>query len=399
MNRQEQLLIFILVTIQFTHVVDFMMMMPLGKQFMELYTIEPQQFSLLVSSYAFAAFLAGLGGSLFIDRFDRRSVLLLLYAGFAMGTISCGLANSYGLLLAARALTGMFGGLLGATVFAIVGDVIPFERRGRAIGLIMTGFSVASIVGVPTGIYLASIYGVRMPFLAIGSLAAVFFALAWWVLPAMRSHLQTIDGNSAHATPKEVVNAVLNDRNQRKALLFTLVLMLGHFTIIPFIAPYMQMNIGFSEKEVAMLYGVGGTVTAICLPVFGRLADRYGHVLVFGIASAAALFSIFAITNLPPVALPVALLATSSFFMVASGRSVPATTLVTSVVKPEKRGSFMSIRQSVNEAGLGLSSFISGLIVVKNPDGCLGHYEIAGYFAILMSIVAVWLAKRLRTVS
>ena len=161
----------------------------------------------------------------------------------------------------------------------------------------------------------------------------------------------------------------------------------------------MQLNIGFTSKEVALLYAIGGAVTVVCLPLFGRLADRFGHILIFTLASIVALFSIFAITNLPPVILPLALLTTASFFLVASGRNVPATTLVTSVVKPENRGSFMSIRASINEAGLALSSFIAGMIVIENPDGSLGHYQYAGYFAILMSVIAIVLARKLKTVS
>lgn len=399
MEKNEKLLLLILIIIQFTHVVDFMMMMPLGKQFMDGYAIEPHQFSLLVSSYAFAAFAAGLVGSLFIDRFDRRHVLLVLYTGFALGTIACGLAPTYGVFLVARALTGAFGGILGATVLAIVGDVVPYERRGRAIGLLMTAFSAASIAGVPTGIYLAATFGVGMPFFAVGGLSLVFLVLSFFVIPSLTGHLRQVDGANVHATPRQVVSMVARSPNQRKALLFTIVLMLGHFTIIPFIAPYMQMNIGFRETDVALLYAVGGLVTVVCLPLFGRLSDKFGHAQVFTIASVGALFSIFAITNLPAVGLIVALVATSSFFMVASGRNVPATTLITSVVKPENRGSFMSIRQSVNEAGLGLSSLIAGFLVVKNPDGSLGHYEYAGYFAIAMSIVAVFLARRLKSVS
>jgi MFS transporter, DHA1 family, inner membrane transport protein len=204
---------------------------------------------------------------------------------------------------------------------------------------------------------------------------------------------------TVNTSPREIIRLVSSDPNQLRALLFSLVLMLGHFTIIPFIAPYMQLNIGFTSREVALLYAIGGAVTVICLPLFGRLADRFGHILIFTLASILALFSIFAITNLPPVILPLALLTTASFFLVASGRNVPATTLVTSVVKPENRGSFMSIRASINEAGLALSSFIAGMIVIENPDGTLGHYQYAGYFAIIMSVFAIILARKLKTVS
>jgi DHA1 family inner membrane transport protein len=399
MIKNENLLILLLAALQFTHIVDFMIMMPLGKQFMDLYDINPQQFSLLVSAYAFAAFAAGLSGAMFIDRFDRRHALLVVYLGFTIGTLACAFAPSYGFLLTARAFTGAFGGTLGALVLAVIGDIVPFQRRGAAIGKIMISFSAASIAGVPTGIYLADLYGTSAPFLVVGLLSCVFLVLSFFVIPPLRHHFQQKDGVTVNTSPREIIRLVSSDPNQLRALLFSLVLMLGHFTIIPFIAPYMQLNIGFTSKEVALLYAIGGAVTVVCLPLFGRLADRFGHILIFTLASVVALFSIFAITNLPPVILPLALLTTASFFLVASGRNVPATTLVTSVVKPENRGSFMSIRASINEAGLALSSLIAGLIVIENPDGTLGHYQYAGYFAIIMSVVAIILARKLKTVS
>ncbi|WP_020537954.1 MFS transporter [Lewinella cohaerens] len=399
MIKNENLLILLLAALQFTHIVDFMIMMPLGKQFMELYDINPQQFSLLVSAYAFAAFAAGLFGAMFIDRFDRRHALLVVYLGFTIGTLACAFAPSYGIFLASRAFTGAFGGTLGALILAVIGDIVPFQRRGAAIGKIMISFSAASIAGVPAGIFLADEYGTSAPFLVVGALSCAFLVLSYFVIPPLRHHFQQKDGVTINTSPREIIRLVSSDPNQLRALLFSLVLMLGHFTIIPFIAPYMQLNIGFTSREVALLYAIGGAVTVICLPLFGRLADRFGHILIFTLSSILALFSIFAITNLPPVILPLALMASASFFLVASGRNVPATTLVTSVVKPESRGSFMSIRASINEAGLALSSFIAGMIVIENPDGSLGHYQYVGYFAIIMSVVAIILARKLKTVS
>lgn len=395
--RNERLLLVVLAIIQFTHIVDFMIIMPLGKKFMGIFEINPQQFSLLVSAYAFSAFLAGLVGAMFIDRFDRKHALLVLYVGFMAGTLACAYAPSYPVFLAARALTGAFGGTLGAMVLAIVGDVVPLERRGSAMGWVMMAFSVASVVGVPAGIFLAAAYGVRAPFLLLGLLALAISFLIYFVVPSLRDHLGT-EGHS-HPTPGQIVSAIARNPNQRLALLFTLVLMLGHFTIIPFIAPYMQLNIGFGDEQIGLVYSVGGALTVVCLPLFGRLADRFGHAHVFGIASFFALFSIFAITNLPPVAISIALVATSSFFVVASGRNVPATTMITAVVRPENRGSFMSIRQSVNEAGLAFSSFVAGLIITEQPDGSLGNYQIVGYLAIGMSILAILLARRLRAIA
>ncbi len=394
--KNEKLLLFILATIQFTHVVDFMIIMPLGATFMKIFDITPGQFSLIVSSYAISAFFMGLVSAMFIDRFDRKTALLLFYAGFIIGTFACSIAPDYYFFLLARSATGMFGGILAALVFSIVGDVIPYERRASALGWVMTAFSVASIVGVPAGIYLAAEFGWRMPFVIIGVLSLGFFLLSIYVVPSMKGHL--VKG-ATKGNPLDAFIQIWNDPNQVRALSFSVILILGHFTIIPFIAPYMELNIGFTKYDVTYIYMIGGVCTAVLLPLVGQIADRYGNARVFTISSIFALVSIYAITNLPAVSMIVALCATSSFFIVASGRSVPATTMVTSVVKPENRGSFMSVRSSVNELGLGVSSFIAGLIIIEMPDGSLGNYEYVGYIAIVMSIVAIIVAQKLRVVA
>jgi DHA1 family inner membrane transport protein len=396
MNRKEYLLLAILALIQFSHIIDFMIIMPLGKQFIEAFDISPRQFSFIVSAYAFTAFFAGLISAMFIDRHDRKKVLLILYVGFTAGTLACAAAPSYLVLLLARGLTGAFGGTLAALILSIVADLFPMERRGRAMGIIMTAFSAASVAGVPAGIFLAAAFSWHAPFLVIGLLCFVNIFVIYFALPPLRQHLES---GQAPMSPLLALGAVLTNRNQLRALLFTLVLMLGHFSIIPFIAPYMQLNIGFKDHEVAYIYTLGGLTTVFSLPLFGRLADTRGNIPIFIISSTLALFSIFAITHLPPVSMALALCVTSSFFIVASGRNVPAVALVASVVRPENRGSFMSVRGSINEMALALSSLIAGLIVTQNPDGTLVNYPLVGYFAIGMSILAIFLATRLRMVA
>lgn len=392
---QERIILFLLAVVQFSHVLDFMIIMPLGAQFMRIFDISPQQFSLIVSSYAGTAFVVSLFGAMFIDRFDRKQALLYTFIGFTIGTLACGMASNYYFFLIARSLTGAFGGLLSALVLSIIGDTIPLKRRGHAMGMVMTAFSVASVVGIPVSIYLAAAINWRTPFLSLGGIAFIVCIFLYTSLPSMRRHLE---GEGIQRNPIKVMTNIFGDSNQRMALLFTIVLMLGHFTIIPFIAPYMQKNIGFSDYQVSYIYFIGGLMTVFCLPYFGKLADRHGHARVFTFASFFALLSIFAITNLPPVSIALALVATSSVFVVASGRNVPATTMVTSVVRPETRGSFMSVRASINEAGLAISSFIAGLIVTENADGSLANYQYVGYVAMLMSILAIAIAWKLKAV-
>lgn len=396
LQKNELILLALLAIVQFTHIIDFMIVMPLGAQFMDIFEISPQQFSWIVTSYALAAFVSGLFSALFIDRFDRKKALFWLYVGFALGTLACSFTESYAFFLAARMLTGAFGGVLGALILSIVGDTIPLVRRGRAMGIIMTAFSVASVVGVPVGLYLAAQFKWNTPFLVVGLLSAVFCIAIFIFMPSMTKHIH--QGKDKPKIFQAYAN-ILKDNNQLRALLFNIVLMLGHFTIIPFIAPYMQINIGFSEYQITYIYLCGGILTVFLLPFFGKLSDRYGYTRVFTIASIGALFSIFAITNLPVVAVSIALVATSSFFVVASGRNVPALTLVTSVVKPENRGGFMSVRNSINEAALAASSFIAGMIVTENATGELEHYNYVGYIAIVMSILAVIIARKIKVVN
>ena len=393
--KNERLLLLILAIVQFSHIVDFMIVMPLGKQLMEIFQISPQQFTLIVSSYSFAAFAAGLIGAFFIDKYDRKHALLFTYIGFTLGTIACAFAPNFEMLLLFMSISGLFGGSLATIVLAIIGDVIPYNRRSTAMGIIMTAFSVASVVGVPIGISLAAKFGWEMPFLAVGGLSVLVTLVIFFWMPSIRIHL---DNDTPTVNPLKNIISIFKNRNQSLALLFTITLMLGHFTIIPFIAPYMQFNIGFSDIEVSYIYFFGGLSTVIALPLFGRLGDKFGNFPILLIASIGAIFSIFAITNLAPVGIWVAVLVTTSYFVVASGRNVPATTMVTAVVKAENRGSFMSVRTSAQQLALGSSSLLAGVIVGKDANGALINYEIVGYIAIGMSILAVVLARYLKVV-
>ncbi|MCB0581683.1 MAG: MFS transporter, partial [Phaeodactylibacter sp.] len=188
---KEKVLLFILAVVQFTHILDFMIIMPLGSQFMRIFDISPRQFSLIVSAYAGSAFVMGLFSAMFIDRFDRKQALLYTYIGFTVGTLACAIAPSYPVFLAARSITGAFGGILGALVLSIIGDTVPLKRRASAMGMVMTAFSVASVIGVPAGIYLAAEFSWRAPFLAVGAIAAGLTFCIFFFMPALRKHLES----------------------------------------------------------------------------------------------------------------------------------------------------------------------------------------------------------------
>lgn len=397
--KNERLLLLILAAIMFTHIMDFMIMMPLGPQLMRIFQISPQQFALLVSSYTITAGITGFIAAFMIDRFDRRNSLLLVYIGFTAGTIACAFAPTYAILLITRSLAGAFGGVLGALILSMVSDAVPLERRAKGIGIVMASFSVASVFGVPFGLFLASKFSWHAPFLFLGIFSAVVTGFVLFFIPSMRGHIAT---NGKHKNPWEVLVAIFGNRNARLGLTFSVVLMLGHFTIVPFISPYMVGNVGFSEGELMYIYLVGGACTIFFSPWVGKMADKHGRLKIFTIFGSLVLIPIVTITIMPPWPLWAALIVAAVFFVFANGRMVPSTTMETAIIAPENRGSYMSIRSSVQQLASGLASFVAGVIIAEKPSlfsgdaKALVNYEYVGLIAVFFSLVSLWVARQLK---
>lgn len=290
MLRQEKLLLFILACVNFTHILDFMIMMPMGPQLMRHFDLNPQQFSFLVSAYSLSAGITGFLAAFFVDRFARKTVLLSAYIGFVIGTIACGMAPTYGLLIAARIMAGLFGGIIGAQVLSIVSDVFNYERRAQAMGIVMTAFSVASVIGVPAGLYLATEISWHAPFLVVGILGVIVVALIFRFVPILDGHLLR---NEVRPHPFTVITTILRTPNQLRALWLTTTIMVGHFSIIPFIAPYMVANVGFGENQLYLIYLVGGAATIFTAPIVGKIADRRGKLPVFIVFAVLSLLPIY----------------------------------------------------------------------------------------------------------
>ena len=396
---KERLFLFILASAMFTHIMDFMIMMPLGPQLMRLFEISPTEFSFLVSSYTFTAGVSGFFAAFLIDRFDRRSSLIFIYTGFVIGTIACALAPTYPILLMARSVAGAFGGILGALILSIVSDAIPLERRASGIGIVMASFSVASVFGVPFGLYLASVFSWQAPFYFLAGISGIVLFFIFKYVPSFTNHLE-----STKATIRQVLVNVFGRINPLRGLLFTSVLMFAHFSIIPFIAPYMVGNVGFTEQELTYIYLVGGALTIFSSPWVGRLADKHGRLKIFTIFGTLVLIPIMAIVYMPPVPLWQALVVSGLFFVLANGRMVPSTTMVTSVIRPENRGSFMSARSSIQQLSSGTATLIAGYIISEEPSTitegakALVNYEWVGWFAVVFSFIALILARTLRVV-
>lgn len=392
--KKEKPILFILAAVQFCNIMDFMIMMPLGHQMMRIFSITAQQFSLLVSVYSLSAGISGFTMAFFADRFDRKRLLMIMYTGFAVGTLACALAPTYWFLLIARLITGLFGGVIGSIVLAIVSDLVPIKRRGEAMGIINTSFSVASVLGVPFGLFLASLVSWHAPFLVIVAISGPILFLIHKKVPKIDTHL-----TSEKVTPYNVIKNIWDNANQVRALSFVCVLMFAHFIIIPFLSPSMVANVGFTEAQLAWIYFLGGAVSIVSGPWIGKVADRLGKHRVYTICGVISLVPCFLITNMGPTALPIALLITSLFFVASGGRMIPAFAIVSGTVMPKNRGSFMSLQSCLQHISMGLASFLAGLIVSRDPaTGALLHYPVVGYISLMAGVFSLYLIHRIKVV-
>ena len=392
-TRQEKVLLALMAAIQFSHIVDFMIMMPLGDMLMKLFQITPQQFGLLVSSYTLSAGISGFAASFFIDRFDRKSALLFFTTGFSAGTLACAFAPTYPALLMTRSLTGVFGGVLGSLVLSIVSDTFTYERRGSAMGIVMGALSLASIFGVPFSLQLADVFSWHAPFVFLGLVGAMVTALVAIMLPSMKDHLTK---HAPHSRLDSIAN-ILRSPNQRIALFFMSCLMLGQFSIIPFLSPSLVSNAGMRQGQLSLVYLFGGACSMIASPLAGRLADRYGKHMVFTVGALASTIPIFLITHMHQTPIWIILAVCCLFFVSLSSRMVPAMAMISSTTSPEYRGSFLSVSSAVQQLSSAAAAYAAGLIVSRGANGELMQYEIVGYVAIGCSLLAIAAASRLRT--
>jgi predicted MFS family arabinose efflux permease len=391
MNWKERILLILLASVNFTHILDFMVMMPLGNFLMPYFNITPGQFSVIVASYSISAAVSGFTAAFYVDGYDRKKVLLFGYIGFTIGTLCCGIASSYLLLLLARITAGLFGGLIGAQVLSIVADSFPYEKRGQAMGILFSAFSLASIVGVPSALYLAGWLGWHSPFLSIGGLGIIITVLLMRYLPSMSSHI-----HGQRVKPIVMLKNVMTSRMQLVALGLSAALMLGHFLIIPFLNPYMEFNVGFTDTQRNMIYMVGGIATFITSPLIGKMADKYGKHNTFMFFALVSLIPIFLITNMPAIKYYYVLIVTGVWFVLSTGRGIPAQAIISNVVPAEQRGSFMSFNGSIQQLFSGIASLIAGMIVISKPDHTIVHYSWVGYLSIVIVLFSVFIAKKLK---
>ncbi len=390
---RERSLLLTLAAVQFTHVVDFMIMMPLGPQFMRVFAIDPQRFGLMVSAYTLAAAASGFLAAFWVDRFDRKHALLGLYGGFIVSTALCGIAPTYALLLAARIVAGAFGGVLGGLVFAIVADLVPYARRASATAIVAAAFSLSSVAGVPLSIWFAAHYSWRAPFLALAVVSVVVAIAAMRLIPSLSAHV--VPGRRR---PLEQLRLIFGEPNHRRAFALVIFLFGSVFAIVPFFAAYTVVNVGISETDVALIYFAGGAMTLVTAQIIGRLADRHGKRRTFTILALASIVPITLVTHLPPLPLPWVVAVAVLFFVLVPGRFGPAMALVTGSVLPRLRGSFMSFNASIQQLASGVASLAAGFIVGRTPDGALTNFGVVGWVSVGCTLACLWLVRRIRIV-
>ena len=387
----ERSLLFLLAAVQFTHIVDFMILMPLGPQLMRELHIGPGTISSLVAAYTVCSGIFGFVAAPFIDRFDRRKLLLFAYGGFICGTLCCGLSTNATTLLISRGISGTFGGLSIAMIMSIIGDVVPPERRAAGMGVVMTAFSAAAALGVPFGLKLAQWFRWEMPFFMLAGIACIVWTIAFMRLPAVRGHL-----DNSGDDPTRAFRELLRDANAGRALLFMTATVIGHFAIIPLLSPFLVGNVGLPEKYLFLVYMTGGVMTVFSAPVVGKWADAFGKLRVFTVMVVVACAVTLWISNsghLPPW---VVMVQAAFFFVFASGRFIPGQAIMTLAVPASRRGAFMSLSGCARDLAMGFASSIGGWIVVKEPSGRLDNFYWLGWLALAMGIISVWLAARVR---
>jgi predicted MFS family arabinose efflux permease len=389
----QKFVVVALAFLQFAVILDFMIVAPLGALVMPALAMSPQQFGLIVSAYAFSAGASGLLVAGFADRYDRKRLLLFFYAGFVLGTLWCGLANSFHALLAARIATGVFGGVIGSVVLAIATDLFAPEQRGRVMGVIQTAFAASQILGLPAGIYLSNHWSWHAPFLAMVGFGIAAGLVVAWKLRPVTAHLEK---PQEHSPWMHLFNTVREPRHW-SAFLTMMLLATGGFMLMPFGSAYVVNNLGISITSLPTIYLITGIFTIFIGPLVGKLADRQGKYPVFVGGSIVSIVMVLIYTHLPPIPLTLLIVVNVVLFMGIFSRMIPFQALSTSVPEMTKRGAYNALGAAIQQVSGGIASVIAGHIVTSAPDGKLEHFPMVGYVVVaatLTTMFTTWKVKQ-----
>jgi len=385
-TRYQVLVIILLALTQFTVVLDFMVMSPLGDMLMKSMELSTSQFGFAVSAYAFSAGISGLLTAGFADRFDRKKLLLFFYIGFIAGTLSCGLATTYFMLIAARIITGVFGGVIGSISMAIVADLFPLEQRGRTMGYMQMGFGASQVLGIPIGLYIANHWGWQSPFFMIVGLATIVWLTVMLKMHPITKHLEL----KTEKTAIKHLWHTVRESHYRAGFLLTALLSLGGFMMMPWGSAFAVNNLHVTYEELPILFMVGGVASLFIMPLVGKLSDKIDKVKIFTAAAIWMMIVVVIYTNLGPVPFWIVMMMNILMMIGIMSRIVPAMALVTALPKMQDRGAFMSINSSLQQIAGGIAAGVGGLIVVqKTKTSPLLHYNTLGYVIIAIIILNI----------
>ncbi len=378
-------MIAILAILQFTIVLDFMVLSPLSAILLEELDISTAQFGLVVSVYAFSAGAAGLLTAGFADRFDRKKLLVFFYSGFIIGTFLCGIAPSYQLLLAARIVTGLFGGVIGAISYAIITDLFKLEVRGRVMGFVQMAFASSQVLGIPVGLYLANLWDWHAPFLLIVAVSIVVFVGVVWKMKPVRDHLILQTNHS----PFRHLTRTISQLRYLKGFGATTLLATGGFMLMPFGAAFTVNNLGISMEELPLIYLVTGVVSMVGGPFIGRITDRVGKMKMFVFGSILSMVLVLYYTRLGVTPLWFLIVLNAVLFLGITTRMISSQALMTAVPAPADRGAFMGINSSVAQISGGIASAVAGMIVFQTSTGHIENYPVLGSIVTVTMIITI----------
>jgi predicted MFS family arabinose efflux permease len=381
----------ILALLQFTVVLDFMILSPLGDILMKTLDLSPSRFGSVVSAYAISAGISGILAAGFADKFDRKKMLLFFYTGFVIGTLFCGLANSYESLFMARIVTGIFGGVISAVGMAIITDLFSLQQRGRVLGYVQMAFAASQILGVPIGLWLADAFSWNAAFFMIVGLALLIGLAVLWKLKPLNEHLkiQTDKGAFTHLIH------TLQKKNYRIGFIATAILSMGGFMIMPFTSAFIVNNVGIAQSSLPLIFLFTGLSTIVIMPIIGKLSDRMSKMVLFTIGTAIASVMILIYTNLTPVPIWMVIIINMILFMGIMSRMVPATTLNSAIPESADRGAYMSINSSLQQMAGGLAAIFAGFIVKQEAKSApLQNFDVLGYVMLGFMIWCLYLVFR-----
>jgi predicted MFS family arabinose efflux permease len=392
LSIKEWQVLILLAAINFTHTMDFVMVIPMGPILIQKLGINAAQVGHIVSSYTISASVFGLLGAGFIDKIERKTALLYSFLGLIVGTFFCAYSQSYHQLLMARALAGASGGLMSSMVYAYVGDYINDSKRGRATGIVMNSYSIASILGIPLGLLLAEKLDWNSPFLYLSALGLLFMILAYFWLPSLQN------GKKQH-NAFQVYAQIFKNTNIQWALLFMVLLTFAGFSVIPFISTFVVSNAGLPQDKLMLMYLVSGIVNFFAGPFIGKLADKYGKYHVFSITAILSVIPTMILGFMYQSPLMLTLLVTTTLFLFFSARYVPAMALISSGVEQAKRGGFLTISNSVQQFCMGASSYLVGLFIYTNRNGELQGFLYGATIASISIMMSIWVGKKIKMIS